>query len=42
MMKIMENAFRTIDNDGSGFLEVVELEELLCRITNDLGVEQPN
>jgi calmodulin len=40
--QIMEKNFKIVDSDGSGFLDKVELEEVLIRITNDMGLETPS
>ena len=37
--KIVEEAFKSVDTDGSGYLEVNELEKLMGSIATALGVE---
>lgn len=41
LQKIMESAFRSVDIDGSGFLEKPELEQVLITVAKDIGVETP-
>lgn len=41
LQKIMESAFRSVDIDGSGYLEKAELEQVLIQIAKDIGVESP-
>jgi calmodulin len=41
LQKIMESAFRSVDIDGSGFLEKPELEQVLIQVAKDIGVETP-
>ena len=36
---LVEAAFKSVDKDGSGFLEIDELEQLMGSIANALGVE---
>ena len=38
-IKIISNmAFEAIDSDGNGFLEKIELAEVLRSVANDMGV----
>ncbi len=41
IQKITKLAFEKIDVDGSGFLEMKELETIMLRISADMGVEPP-
>ena len=41
IQKITKLAFEKIDVDGSGFLEMRELETIMLRISADMGVEPP-
>ena len=36
--KMMDNAFKNVDMDGSGFLEIGELEQVLIHVAKDIGV----
>ncbi len=41
MKKLMEDAFRKVDIDGSGFLERGEFEQVLVQIAKEIGVDNP-
>ena len=41
MKKVMEEAFRKVDIDGSGFLERGEFEQVLVQIAKEIGVDNP-
>ena len=41
MKKLMEQAFRKVDIDGSGFLERSEFEQVLIQIAKEIGVDNP-
>lgn len=41
MKKLMEEAFRKVDIDGSGFLERGEFEQVLVQIAKEIGVDNP-
>lgn len=41
MKKLMEDAFRKVDIDGSGFLERGEFEQVLHQIAKEIGVDNP-
>ena len=38
---ITEAAFKAVDTDNSGFLEINELETVMTNVANDIGVEKP-
>ena len=41
MKKLMEEAFRKVDIDGSGFLERGQFEQVLVQIAKEIGVDNP-
>ena len=41
MKKLMEDAFRKVDIDGSGYLERGEFEQVLVQIAKEIGVDNP-
>jgi calmodulin len=41
LKKIMEGAFRSVDINGSGFLDENELEQVLIQVAKDIGVDVP-
>lgn len=41
MKKLMEDAFRKVDIDGSGFLERGQFEQVLVQIAKEIGVDNP-
>lgn len=41
MKKLMEEAFRKVDIDGSGFLERAQFEQVLVQIAKQIGVDNP-
>ena len=41
LKRIMESAFRAVDIDCNGFLEKVELEQVLIQVAKDIAVESP-
>ena len=42
LKSITEAAFKTVDTDGSGYLEKNELEQIMINVANDIGVEKPS
>ena len=39
--KIIDQAFKNVDSDGSGSIEEKELEKIMVQITCDMGAEPP-
>lgn len=41
MKKLMEDAFKKVDIDGSGYLERGQFEQVLVQIAKQIGVDNP-